>query len=255
MLGDSARAPRAAAPRADSRPRGAGRRSAPDGIGAPSRPPSSSRSSALPALRPRRRAAVDGDRALERRPLRRDGARVVARVGLLLVGRSRAPRRRRSGPGRGTGAKTAERAPTTTRRLARDDPLALVAPLGLGQARVQDGDAVAEARPEAAEGLRRERDLRDEHDRAAPALERGRAGLEVDLGLAAAGRAGEQQVAAAGVERARRCARRARCCGSVSCAGSASPASASRTPASRRSPRRLRCFGATSASARAGVEP
>ena len=39
---------------------------------------------ARPALRARRRAAVDGDRALERRPLRRDRARVVARIRLLL---------------------------------------------------------------------------------------------------------------------------------------------------------------------------
>ena len=87
------------------------------------------------------------------------------------------------------------------RRLAGDDPLALVAPLGVGQARVQHGDAVAEARLEAAERLRRQRDLRHEHDRAAAARERGRAGLEVDLRLAAAGRAGEEQVAAAAVDR------------------------------------------------------
>ena len=40
----------------------------------------------LPALRPRRRAPVDRDRTLERGPLRRDRAGVVARVGLLLVG-------------------------------------------------------------------------------------------------------------------------------------------------------------------------
>ena len=78
------------------------------------------------------------------------------------------------------------------RRLARDDPLALVAPLGVGQPGVQDGDAVAEARLEAPERLRRQRDLGDEHDRAAPARERRRAGLQVDLGLAAPRRAGEE---------------------------------------------------------------
>ena len=87
------------------------------------------------------------------------------------------------------------------RRLARDDPLALVAPLGLGAARVEDRDPVAEARLETAERLRRERDLGHEHDRAAPSLERRRAGLEVDLRLAAPGRAREQQVRAAAVER------------------------------------------------------
>ena len=52
------------------------------------------------------------------------------------------------------------------RRLARGDPLALVAPLRLRQRRVEHGDAVAEAGAEAAERLRRERDLGDEHDRA-----------------------------------------------------------------------------------------
>ncbi len=51
--------------------------------------------------------------------------------------------------------------------LAGDDPLALVAPLGVGQPGVQDGDAIAEAGLEAAERLRRQRDLGDEHDRAA----------------------------------------------------------------------------------------
>ena len=40
----------------------------------------------FPALRPRRRAPVDRHSALERGPLRRDRARVVAGVGLLLVG-------------------------------------------------------------------------------------------------------------------------------------------------------------------------
>ena len=43
---------------------------------------------------------------------------------------------------------------------------------GLGQARVEDGDALAEAGAEAAERLRGERDLGDEDDRAEPARER-----------------------------------------------------------------------------------
>ena len=64
----------------------------------------------LPALRPRRRAAVDGDRALERGALRGDGARVVARVGLLLVGGvvllvdADQPERGNRGEDRGAGA-------------------------------------------------------------------------------------------------------------------------------------------------------
>ena len=72
-----------------------------------------------PALRARRGGAVDGDRLLERGPLRGDRSRVIPRVGLLLVGGVvllvDADRRR----GRGTGAKTAERAPTTTRASPR----------------------------------------------------------------------------------------------------------------------------------------
>ena len=87
------------------------------------------------------------------------------------------------------------------RRLSRDDPLALVAPLRLGQARVEHGDPVAEASLEAPQGLRRERDLGDEHDRPPASLERGGTRLEIDLGLAAPGCPGEQEMGAAGVER------------------------------------------------------
>ena len=115
---------------------------------------------------------------------------------------------------------------------------------------MEDRDPVAEAGLEAAEGLRGERDLRDEDDRASPALERRRAGLKVDLGLAAR-RTGEE-VRAAFVEAVtiRSTARR---CDWVSRSGSASPLSPGAVW--RRSPRRTRSFGATSSSARAGVEP
>jgi hypothetical protein len=61
---------------------------------------------------------------------------------------------------------------------------------------VDDRDEVAEAAAEAAHRLRREGDLRDEHDRPEPALERRGAGLEVHLCLAAAGRAVQQDVLA-----------------------------------------------------------
>jgi hypothetical protein len=88
-------------------------------------------------------------------------------------------------------------------RVASRDPLALVAPLGIGQPRVQQRDSVGEARPKPAERLRRQRDLRHEHDRATPAFERRCAGLEVHLGLAAAGLSVEQEVAAARIERPR----------------------------------------------------
>src|SRR6185503_9014146 len=111
-----------------------------------------------PALRPRRRRAVHSNRALERRALGRDGARVVAWIGVLLVGgvvllvdddqpetgHRREDRRARADDDAG---------------LAARDPLALVAALGVGQPGVQDRDAVAEARADAADGLRRERDL------------------------------------------------------------------------------------------------
>ena len=87
------------------------------------------------------------------------------------------------------------------RRLAGRDALALVAPLGVGQRGVEDRDAIAEARTEAADRLRRERDLGHEHDDAAAALERRGGGLEVHLGLAAPGRPVQQDVAAVAVER------------------------------------------------------
>ena len=85
-------------------------------------------------------------------------------------------------------------------RFSARDPLALVAPLRVGERRVEDGDSVAEARAEAADRLRRQRDLRDENDRAESTLERRRARAEVDLGLAAARCPVQQQVTAAALE-------------------------------------------------------
>ena len=67
---------------------------------------------------------------------------------------------------------------------------------------MEQRDPVPEARDEAAERLRRQRDLRHEHDRAAARRQGGLAGADVDLGLAAAGRAGEEDVAAAAREQA-----------------------------------------------------
>ena len=72
----------------------------------------------LPALGPRRRAAENGDGAFERRPLRRDGTRVVARVRLLLVRRS-CSSSTQIRPSPRTGAKIAERAPTAMRASPR----------------------------------------------------------------------------------------------------------------------------------------
>jgi hypothetical protein len=68
---------------------------------------------------------------------------------------------------------------------------------------VEHGDAVAEAGSEAAERLRCERDLRNEHDRAAAAGERRAASLQIDLGLATSRGAAEEQVAASRLQQLR----------------------------------------------------
>ena len=129
-------------------------------------------------------------------------------------------------------------------RLAARDPIALVAPLGLPERRVEDRDRVAEALPEAADRLRGERDLRHEHDRAEAARERRLAGLEVDLGLAAPGRPDEQEVRRrALVEPADDPRRSPPPAPGVSSAGAASPGSDSRSAGDGRSPRGARRSG------------
>ena len=153
----------------------------------------------LPRLRPRGRRPEHGDRALEGRALRRHRACVVARIRLLLVRRvvllvdTDDPERRHR---REHGRARAE----DDRRLSRGDALALVPPLRLAQCRVEDGHAVAEARAEAPERLRRQGDLGHEDDRGASAPKSSLARADVHLGLAAPGRAPQEDVAAAGVE-------------------------------------------------------
>ncbi len=145
-----------------------------------------------PALRPRRRRPEDRHGAFDGRALGRDRARVVAGIGVLLVGRvvllvdhdQAEPAHR---------GEHRRPCPHDHSSLAARDPLTLVAPLGLGQPRMEDRDTLAEARTHAPHGLRGERDLRHEHDRAEPALEHRRARLEVDLRLAGAGRPEEQE--------------------------------------------------------------
>ena len=68
---------------------------------------------------------------------------------------------------------------------------------------MQQRDGVAEARLEAADGLRRQRDLGHEHDHALAALERRGRGAQVDLGLARA-RDAVQQPRAAALDRGER---------------------------------------------------
>ena len=101
-----------------------------------------------PALRPGRRRAVESDRALERRALCGDRARVVARVRVLLVRRvvllvddDQPQPAHRGEDGR-------PRADDDASRAVRD-PFTLVAALGLGERRVQDRHPVAETGPEA----------------------------------------------------------------------------------------------------------
>src|SRR5207342_2184292 len=79
---------------------------------------------------------------------------------------------------------------------ATGDPIALVTPLRVAERRVENRHLIAEPLPEPAHRLWRERDLRDEHDRAEAAVEGLAAGLEVHLCLAAAGGTFEKDVLA-----------------------------------------------------------
>ena len=97
--------------------------------------------------------------------------------------------------------------------VAAPEPEPLGVALRAGEAGVQERHVVAEARAEAAGELRRERDLGDEHERALARGARARDGPEVDLGLARAGDAVEEE-GREGAERALR-SRRAR----LACAG------------------------------------
>ena len=122
---------------------------------------------------------------------------------------------------------------------------------------MEDRDPVAEAGAEAADGLRRQPDLGDEHDRAQPPLERRVARLEVHLGLAAAGRAVQEEIRAEPlVHRADDPRRPQPPATRLSAAGLASPPE--RFPRGGLRPlgaTGLRFSGAISSSARAGVEP
>ena len=115
---------------------------------------------------------------------------------------------------RGTGAKTAERAPTTILASPLRDPLALVAPLGVAQARVEDRDAIAEAGAHAARATAGASAISGTSRIVpSPRSSAACASLEVDLGLARAGRAVEQERSALPrCERRRRSARPAARC-------------------------------------------
>ena len=166
-----------------------------------SRAPSSIRSSRGPALRAGRGAAEQGDGALERGPLGRHGAGVVARIRLLLV--------------RGVvllvDADQAEVAHGREDGRARTDDDARVA--GHDALRVRRGGPTS-VRPEWSRATPSPKRARKRPTvcgvsaisgtstiASAAARERRRAGLEVDLGLTAARLAVEQERAAAVVQR------------------------------------------------------
>ena len=147
------------------------------------------------ALRPRRRAAGDQERTAARGPLGGDVPGVVARVALVLVGgvvllveddQPQVGDRREDG----------RAGPDADARLALAQAPPLLVALAGRHAGVHHRDGVAEARGEAREDLRRERDLRDHHDHAAPRLERRLGGAQVDLGLAGSRDAVQQRAPA-----------------------------------------------------------
>ncbi len=154
---------------------------------------------ARPALRPRRRRAQHEHGAFEPRALGSHAPGVVARVVALLVGRfvllvhdDQADVGQR-GEDRRAGAHDHA-------HVARDGGLAHRPALAVRDAGMEDGDLLAEAGGEAARGLRRERDLRHEHEHRAPAGERALGGPQVDLGLARPRDPVEQEIAPARLE-------------------------------------------------------
>ena len=120
--------------------------------------------------------------------------------------RSRAPRRRRSARGPSSGANTAERGPTQTRASPPAQAQPLVVALAGREPRVQDGDGVAEAGAKRASGLRASARSRGRaRSTPRPRASAASAAAQVDLGLARAGDAVQQQLAARrAVERAQR---------------------------------------------------
>ena len=206
-----------------------------------------------PALGTRSRAAVHGDGTFDRGALGGDRARVVPRIRLLLERRvvllvddDEAEARHRREDRRSSS--------DDDRRSPGRDPRALVTSLRVGQPRVEDRDPIAEACAKASDGLRRQRDLRDEHDDGAPPLERCGGGLQVDLGLPASGRPMEQHVTSRAVERSHDPRDSVALLGRQLVRFRLADERAAPT-GSRGGPRRVRACGATSASARAGVDP
>ena len=94
------------------------------------------------------------------------------------------------------GERRRARADANARRAAADPP-PLVAALTCGEPRMKQGDPVTEACDKARGHLGRQRNLRNEHDRA-PSAAKGRLGSsEVHLGLARPGDAVKQELSLA----------------------------------------------------------
>ena len=96
-------------------------------------------------------------------------------------------------PASGSGRNTAERVPTTTRASPRAARRPGARALAVAQPRVQRVHRHAEARAEARQRLRGQADLRHQHQRLLAARQAVGDRVQVDLGLAAAGDAVEQQ--------------------------------------------------------------
>ncbi len=146
-----------------------------------------------PRLRPRRRRARQQGRAAIPGPAAGDGARVVAGIALLLVGgvvllvdHDQAEVADGSEDGRAR--------PDADARLAAAQPPPLVVALARGEGRVEHREAIAQPRPKAGHRLRGEADLRHQDDRPPAAGESGLDRSQVDLGLAGAGDAVQEQL-------------------------------------------------------------
>ena len=92
-----------------------------------------------------------------------------------------------------SGAKTADRVPTTTSTSPRANTLPLVVPLAVGEAAVLDGDAFAERRAEQRDERRRQRDLRHHQEHLLAAFAHVLRQSQVQLGLAASCHTMEQR--------------------------------------------------------------
>ena len=148
---------------------------------------------AVPGLRPRRGAAEYDQGALQPGPLRGHTAGVVPGIALVLVGgvvllvhHDHAQPRHR-GEHRRAGAHHDP-------RLAVGDAPVLGAAPGRGERAVQHRHGVAETGLEAGGRLRRQRDLRHQHDRAPSIRQLPLDRPQVDLGLARSGDAVQQHL-------------------------------------------------------------